>query len=32
MDELKQNKDLIKLGDGESSSGSDEAPSEDNLD
>lgn len=30
--ELSQNKDLIKLGDGNSSSGSDSAPSDGNLD
>lgn len=30
-DELKQNKELIKKGDGDTSSGSDSAPSEDNL-
>lgn len=30
-DELKLNKDLLKKGDGDSSSGSDSAPSEDNL-
>ena len=29
--ELKENKDLLKKGDGDSSSGSDSAPSEDNL-
>lgn len=31
MAELSENKDLLKLGDGNSSSGSDSAPSEDNL-
>lgn len=30
-DELKSNKDLLKKGDGDSSSGSDSAPSEDNM-
>lgn len=30
-DELKENKELISKGDGDSSSGSDSAPSEDNL-
>ena len=30
-EELKSNKDLISKGDGDSSSGSDSAPSEDNL-
>lgn len=32
IQELNERKDLIKMGDGESSSGSDSAPSEDNLD
>lgn len=31
MSELTQNKQLIKLGEGDSSAGSDSAPSEDNL-
>lgn len=31
-EELKDNKTLLDLGDGDSSSGSDGAPSEDNLD
>ena len=31
MNELKQNKDLLKKGEGDSSGGSDSAPSEDNL-
>lgn len=31
MNELKENKQLLKIGDGGSSSGSDSAPSEDNL-
>lgn len=31
LDELRENRDLMKKGDGESSSGSDDAPSEDNL-
>jgi hypothetical protein len=31
MDELRENRDLMKKGDGDSSSGSDDAPSEDNL-
>jgi hypothetical protein len=30
-EELKSNKELLKKGDGDSSSGSDSAPSEDNL-
>jgi hypothetical protein len=30
-EELKLNKDLLKKGEGDSSSGSDSAPSEDNL-
>jgi hypothetical protein len=30
-DELKSNKELLNKGDGDSSSGSDSAPSEDNL-
>lgn len=30
-EELKLNKDLLKKGDGDSSSGSDSAPSEDNM-
>ena len=29
--ELKENKDLLRKGEGDSSSGSDSAPSEDNL-
>jgi hypothetical protein len=32
MAELSENKELLKIGDGDSSSGSDSAPSEDNLD
>ena len=32
MQELSEKKDLLKLGDGDSSSGSDSAPSDDNLD
>jgi len=31
MDELRENRDLMKKGDGDSSSGSDDAPSEDNM-
>jgi hypothetical protein len=31
LNELKENKTLLKMGDGGSSSGSDSAPSEDNL-
>ena len=31
MEELKANKELIQIGNGDSSSGSDDAPSEDNL-
>ena len=31
MEELKENRELMKKGDGDSSSGSDDAPSEDNL-
>lgn len=31
MEELKGNRDLMKKGDGDSSSGSDDAPSEDNM-
>ena len=31
LDELTENKELIKQGDGDSTSGSDSAPSEDNL-
>ena len=31
MNELKENKQLLKIGDGNSSEGSDSAPSEDNL-
>jgi hypothetical protein len=31
-EELKENKDLLKKGDEDSSSGSDSAPSEDNMD
>lgn len=31
INELKENKQLLKIGDGNSSSGSDSAPSEDNL-
>jgi hypothetical protein len=32
MQELNERKDLMKMGDGDSSSGSDSAPSDDNLD
>lgn len=32
LKELTGNKELIETGDGDSSSGSDDAPSEDNLD
>lgn len=32
MQELSEKKDLLKIGDGDSSSGSDSAPSDDNLD
>lgn len=32
MQELSEKKDLLKMGDGDSSSGSDSAPSDDNLD
>lgn len=31
FNELKENKELLKKGDGDSSSGSDSAPSDDNL-
>lgn len=31
MEELRENRELMKKGDGDSSSGSDDAPSEDNL-
>jgi len=31
LDELRENRDLMKKGDGDSSSGSDDAPSEDNM-
>ena len=31
MQELSENKNLLKLGEGDSSSGSDSAPSDDNL-
>lgn len=31
MEELKANKELLDIGEGDSSSGSDDAPSEDNL-
>lgn len=31
MKELSENKNLLKLGEGDSSSGSDSAPSDDNL-
>ena len=32
MQELAEKKDLLRMGDGDSSSGSDSAPSDDNLD